>query len=733
MLFFQGIETFLWSIINVSLQIENLDVDVLLDTAGEAMSDEKKRLEILSSATDSALDFLLKILPSMPVPPFEGVKDGLIYSIQNLSMHGFKLKKEDIMVEIAGIRAATRKVDDLESKEINLSQHKPEIAISIRRKIDCEKEIITRSVKATELLVIDVRNIAATFEKASWSFEQTSFPYMKGEGYANVSLLHGCVRLVFELRKKEKTSMENGIKKTGWQPVLCLHKNDCSIEDVDLSFEGGGGLTWIMNRLANIFRGPLKEYVVNVISNVLTEKSGWLLENLNSILSQYWDLILRTANLTMDDLIVASKDDIIAASPDPYENEVDLVWNDFVPLGMNLLMNDKSGFVKVVDFPRGSQSRKVAIQKGLDPDIFVGATILGVNGTRVVNREAALLALKDSSRPKTVKFSLANDSDAKRMKMLTAQDKQKSLQISKDETRIMKSLKITKEGPIGIIFEKSMDGSTLSIKSFDVDGLAQAGERNGNIIPGDLLTHVNDILVMGGEISRSLERAYKLLESDGTKRPLSLGFADPYLQKIEFKESDLREYMFERATLEEFVLDEVKVENGTRKIRLKGFKEVDGAAEAGGAFIGDELLFINGNPIRGCSIEKLRSILKGKEYPMGLTFTRQTKSFEKHTINVMVSAHEQLGCRFKRNNEQNKFVVSEFEAVPGFFQNEVKAKYDNIHGMTIQLIQGEQLPSYASSDMIHNAMKRGWKRDKKLEIVLCNEQILSWISSLSSP
>ena len=202
MLFFQGIETFLWSIINVSLQIENLDVDVLLDTAGEAMSDEKKRLEILSSATDSALDFLLKILPSMPVPPFEGVKDGLIYSIQNLSMHGFKLKKEDIMVEIAGIRAATRKVDDLESKEINLSQHKPEIAISIRRKIDCEKEIITRSVKATELLVIDVRNIAATFEKASWSFEQTSFPYMKGEGYANVSLLHGCVRLVFELRKK---------------------------------------------------------------------------------------------------------------------------------------------------------------------------------------------------------------------------------------------------------------------------------------------------------------------------------------------------------------------------------------------------------------------------------------------------------------------------------------------------------------------------------------------------
>ena len=39
------------------------------------MTDESARKELLSNATDTALDFLLRILPSMPVPPFDGVRD----------------------------------------------------------------------------------------------------------------------------------------------------------------------------------------------------------------------------------------------------------------------------------------------------------------------------------------------------------------------------------------------------------------------------------------------------------------------------------------------------------------------------------------------------------------------------------------------------------------------------------------------------------------------------------
>lgn len=60
----------------------------LLQNAEDIVTDENKRLDMISSLMDSALDFFLRILPSMPIPPFEGTKDGLLYNISNLSMQG---------------------------------------------------------------------------------------------------------------------------------------------------------------------------------------------------------------------------------------------------------------------------------------------------------------------------------------------------------------------------------------------------------------------------------------------------------------------------------------------------------------------------------------------------------------------------------------------------------------------------------------------------------------------
>jgi len=47
------------------------------------------------------------VLPGLPVPPLEGVKDGTCYGFNNLSLKGFKVKKEDITVKIAGIQATS--------------------------------------------------------------------------------------------------------------------------------------------------------------------------------------------------------------------------------------------------------------------------------------------------------------------------------------------------------------------------------------------------------------------------------------------------------------------------------------------------------------------------------------------------------------------------------------------------------------------------------------------------
>jgi hypothetical protein len=167
-----------------------------------------------------------------------------------------------------------------------------------------EIEEVHAAVSAKELLIIDIRSISAVLENALWSFEQTYLPYLKGSGSANVKLSGGAIRLQFELRKRRrKVPTEDAeaidLSLVGWEPVLCLHDRSCSIAEVELNLMGEGTLTWILNKLASIFKGPLRDYVVRTIVRVLTNRSGWILMRLNGILAPYWDLILRTAQLTM--------------------------------------------------------------------------------------------------------------------------------------------------------------------------------------------------------------------------------------------------------------------------------------------------------------------------------------------------------------------------------------------------------------------------------------------------
>lgn len=312
----------------VMQRMQSIDVDSVLDTASSAATDEDARRELLSTATDQALDFLLNILPSMPVPPFDGVKDGVVYHLSNLSLEGFKVAKEDIGVSIAGIKAG--KGSDLVS-DIDTSKSKAAIA--------------------RELLTIDVENISATLDNASWSFEQTYLPYLKGGGLADSKLWEGCIKLQFELKKQHKTdsSGEGGGK---WEPRLCLSERFVSIGEVELKLQGDGKLTWILNKLAEMFKTSLRDYCVSVISSAILKRSGWLLEKLNTHLSPYWPVILRTAQLDMEDLAEVTETDVIDATPDPNDLVYDLVFRDQVPLGINLLLNDESGMVRVVDFPR---------------------------------------------------------------------------------------------------------------------------------------------------------------------------------------------------------------------------------------------------------------------------------------------------------------------------------------------------------------------------------------------
>ena len=162
-----------------------------------------------------------------------------------------------------------------------------------------------------------------------------------------------------------------------------------------------------------------------------------------------------------EDLHEAGLEDIIAAKPVEVSDLIELVWRDRIPLGMNLLLNDESGLLKVVDFPRGSQARTVCEKRNLDPAGFQGATIVAVNGIRYTNEDDLFDALRDPNRPKTVQFELADTEDAERIRRFVEESqgdetskKPKEVVQRKFESRCVEFID---EGDLGIEFANAPD------------------------------------------------------------------------------------------------------------------------------------------------------------------------------------------------------------------------------------------------------------------------------------
>lgn len=737
-------------------EIEKIDVDELLDTAGGAVTDEKKRYQLLSSATDTALDFILRILPSMPVPPFDGVRDGLVYTISNLSMEGFLVKKEDIHIQLAGIRA-TKRSSSIDSSQRNESSEEGNSDDVM------EYEKVKSSVKATELLIIDVRRISAILADAAWSFEQTYLPYLSGKGLADVKCSDGAIRLQFELRRRMKSKSKQGLIE--WEPVLCLHDRSCSIGEMELTFQGEGRLTWIVNKLASIFKGPLRDYVVATIVKALTNRSGWILEKLNSVLAPYWNLILKTASLEMDDLAEAGDDDIVKASPVEMTKLVELVWKERLPLGMNLLMNDESGELKVVDFPRGSQARVVCEKRGHDPEVFKGATIVAVNGSSSEDQDELFDALKDPARPKTVAFRLAESAESERVRRFVEGTDKRTNEDDEDDTQESRRfgerlVTFDAPGELGIVFEAALDNCGLVVNGFleRNDGTIMAAQKTNDIHPRDLLTHVNGKLAVCRE-GKGHEKALELLEETADKRPLLLSFVRSYHFREVIVRPDEMPGVYDSGGPDEMVLKERKRRDGSRRVFLQRLKPVSGAVERSGIFIGDHLVFVNGTPVgagarwmgegENHSLEEVYEMLCNKDYyPIGLTFARpQTGSggrwaskksnepisdFDADTICVTCTSQNQLGCILDTESNGD-IVISDFSSVPGVFHAGL-SKYEENDGkyhLAIDSINGQFVPSYATKDMVMNALKRSWKNEGRVEIILCDDAKKEFVHSLN--
>jgi hypothetical protein len=457
-------------------------------------------------------------------------------------------------------------------------------------------------------------------------------------------------------------------------------------------------------------------------------------------------------SIEQDDLVEVDEAVVVSQEQSDDSALIELVWRERLPLGMNLLMNDDSGVLKVVDFPRGSQARIVCEKRGFDPDAFKGASVIAVNGSSFDDQEQLFDALKDPGRPKTVLFRLADTVDAERLRKLLEGDTLSPPPSLPREFRFRK-VDFLHPGELGLEFTSIPDQSGLLVSGFAQgdDGIVLAAKRSGNILIGDVLSHVNDNLVLATS-GDGLSRTIDLLESATRVRPVSLTFVDPYMHKVVIPATVPGRGVDCSGGPTELDLTELH-EGDRRRVIIKGFHPVSGMAEAGGILIGDHLVFVNGFPVgAGCrwldspivpTLEEVYGMLKNESfYPIGLTFARpkQTASrwmaspqgisdSEVETICVTAESYKRLGIKLDNINRLD-VVVSDFQAVPGVFQRSMYgclAPNGNIC-LAVEAINGQFVPSYTTAEMVRNALSRSWKGGESIELVLCDNELKRWLS-----
>jgi hypothetical protein len=276
-------------------------------------------------------------------------------------------------------------------------------------------------------------------------------------------------------------------------------------------------------------------------------------------------------------------------------------------LGMNLLTNDESGLLKVVDFPRGSQARVVCERRNLDPAIFEGAAVIAVNGFEYVNAAELFDALRDPGRPKTVRFQLARNEEVQRVRQFVeasrtngeSPDRNRN---KKERNFELREVEFTSPGDLGIEFGTSMDSTSLVVSSFlqHESGIVFAAEKSGKVRIGDVLASINDQIVAGAPQNGST-RAIQLLEEFASLRPLILKFCDPFFHQVTITKVPSAPGVDNKGGPDELILEELQKANESRRIAVSGFKDVSGMAETSGILIGDHLVFVNGTPVgAGC-------------------------------------------------------------------------------------------------------------------------------------
>lgn len=404
------------------------------------------------------------------------------YTIANLDMSGFKLKKEDVEIRVNAMS------DD--SKEL-------------------------------EVLVLDVQHIGSQFRRLRWKYQQRYFPNLSGDGAADAFVHDGSIRLGFMMKKKEV--LKGGVKVL--EPKVVLSSKKVSIAKIELKVDECK-YAWLYNLLASLFAESIREYITKSLSETLTDNMSVLLGMLNDFASSSWPILARITNIEIKDLQdyveedelsndELARRDLLRGSPlgpilDLTPADIQVTVRSSKPLGVYLDMNEADNAM-IIQGVQPDGEFTLSLPPELRAAKLVGGVFVGINQFDITKIPIArtLRLIKIMPRPLTLTIRLP-----------VSMTPRSSGAVLPSPTTPLSTIRLSfEQQALGIRFRPSLLlPETLAITSLprSETGEILPAEASGKVKVGQLLVGVNDIIITGLPISQVAQ----LLKSP--ERPMTL-------------------------------------------------------------------------------------------------------------------------------------------------------------------------------------------------------------------
>uniref|UniRef100_K3XBA8 PDZ domain-containing protein n=1 Tax=Globisporangium ultimum (strain ATCC 200006 / CBS 805.95 / DAOM BR144) TaxID=431595 RepID=K3XBA8_GLOUD len=446
---------------NVTKAIADVKLDKLAEWGSTLTTNREKRQEFVNQVKDHCLDFFMSVLPSIKIDTISGIEEGVEYSMSNLDLSNFRVRKERVKVRMGTV---------------------------------ADEELFT--VRATHL--------TALLKGFQWTFAQKYFPYLNGGGLADAELTGGMISLGFKAEKVIVNKVTGEVR-----PTLVLNSMEIEIKQELKITVQGSWFSAVYNLLASVFAELIREYLAKTMESKLLGHMIKLLKTLNDQMDEYWPLIFQLLDIRVDDLP--------SASPWRGAKEVDIQPNQ-----VECTFEDRS--MVPFTFAKGVLHKHVVITSRIADvsdtnaaDLMrvpVGASVLAVNGLACnkLNLDEFKAILEKLATPFTMRFSLVvEDTGMNRLQRVVPRQQSVSVTFKQD-------------GPFGFRLRSrplSPFGSiVVGFTEPSADGKKSAAELSGKIQAGQLLLKVNDIDLR----FKSLQETLQILK-ETTRRPATLHFA----------------------------------------------------------------------------------------------------------------------------------------------------------------------------------------------------------------